>query len=80
MMLSCVAAVAIASFVGTKTSALQMHRAKDLLLQNVEALTTENSFMLARCKGNTCVCAKGVDENTGKEMIIHGHLEIILSV
>lgn len=81
MMLSCIAAVAIASFVGKKAFEPHAYEAKDLLLQNVEALTSENSVIISRCKGNTDVCAKGgVDEETGKEIIIHGKLIIIANI
>lgn len=80
MMLSCIAAVAIASFVGKKAFEPHAYEAKDLLLQNVEALTSENSLIISRCKGNTGVCAKGVDEVTGKEIILYGKLKIIVNI
>lgn len=40
MMLSCIAAVAIATIVGKKTFESQAYEAKSLLMQNVEALST----------------------------------------
>ncbi len=44
------------------------------LLKNVEALTFGEDVLTFHCKGNTEVCAKGTDENTGREFIIHGRL------
>jgi len=40
MMLSCIAAVAIAAFVGKKTFESHAYEASSLLMQNVEALAT----------------------------------------
>ena len=42
LLLPCIAAVAIATFVGTKTLKSNAYSANSLLLQNVEALTDDN--------------------------------------
>lgn len=47
---------------------------------NIEALTAgfeieaQGTFI---CEGNTGVCAKGKDENTGHDFIIHGTAKLI---
>lgn len=45
----------------------------ELMLANVEALANSEKAE-ATCEGNTSICAKGVDENTGHEFHIHGVL------
>ena len=50
----------------------------DLALANVEALAdineTDSSGQTLYCCGNEDTCAKGEDEDTGEECIIHGVL------
>ena len=50
----------------------------DLTLANVEALAdineTDSSGQTLYCCGNEDTCAKGEDEDTGEEFIIHGVL------
>ena len=50
----------------------------DLMLANVEALAdineTDSSGQTLYCCGNEDTCAKGEDEDTGEEFIIHGVL------
>ena len=45
-----------------------------LMLANVEALAASEDVAVVTCEGNTSICAKGVDENTGHEFYIHGKL------
>lgn len=60
MMLSCIAAVAIASFVGKKAFEPHAYEANDLLLQNVEALGSDFGEDWNRkdydCVAVTCQC------------------------
>lgn len=44
----------------------------ELMLTNVEALAASEAVVVVTCEGNTSICAKGVDENTGHEFHIHG--------
>lgn len=44
----------------------------ELMLTNVEALAASEAIVVVACEGNTSICAKGVDENTGHEFYIHG--------
>lgn len=44
----------------------------ELMLTNVEALAASETVVVVTCEGNTSICAKGVDENTGHEFTIHG--------
>ena len=50
----------------------------DLAMANVEALAdineTDSSGQTLYCCGNEDTCAKGEDEDTGEEFIIHGVL------
>lgn len=46
----------------------------ELFLMQIEALAKDESNMEFRCKGNTGDCAKGKDEETGHDFIIHGEL------
>ena len=50
----------------------------ELAMANVEALAdineTDSSGQTLYCCGNEGTCAKGVDENTDEEFIIHGAL------
>lgn len=42
---------------------------------NIEALSlSPEASGTFYCEGNKSTCAKGIDENTGKELIIHGKL------
>ncbi len=50
-MLSCIAAVAIAAFVGKKTFGSQTSEASNLLMQNVEALADNESDSDLSCTG-----------------------------
>lgn len=60
MMLSCIAAVAIASFVGKKAFEPHAYETNDLLLQNVEALGSDFGEDWNRkdydCVAVTCQC------------------------
>lgn len=70
-MLSCIAAVAIASFVGKKAFEPHAYETNDLLLQNVEALTTENSLWFSNLR--TVECTK-YELNTGGAFYYRGAL------
>ena len=58
MMLSCVAAVAIISFAGKKYVESPVDGTNDLLLQNVEALTMENSLWFSNLRTVECTLSK----------------------
>ena len=59
MMLSCIAAVAIATVVGKKTFESHAYETSNLLMQNVEALATESEGIIphVRCVGTKYTCA-----------------------
>lgn len=61
MMLSCIAAVAIATVVGKKTFESHAYETNDLLMQNVEALAseTEGGNDMGRLKQVSCTCSNG---------------------
>ena len=56
MMLSCIAAVAIATVVGKKTYESHAYETNSLLMQNVEALTNNESEGQSECKGLLGIC------------------------
>lgn len=47
----------------------------DLDITNVEALSRGDANVTFYCEGNTSICAKGHDENTNKDFVIHGVLK-----
>lgn len=66
-----VCAIALAYQISTK------HSVSSIVACNIEALSQSPEITgTFYCKGNTSTCAKGIDENTGKEFIIHGKLTL----
>ena len=61
VMLPCIAAVAIAAFVGKKTSGLNAYGSSSLLMQNVEALASDDDGVNneERLKQVSCTCTNG---------------------
>lgn len=70
MMLSCIAAVAIATVVGKKTFESHAYETNNLLMQNVEALSTpsdDGGINKKGCKTNSTIIQR-------TDICIHGHL------
>lgn len=57
MMLPCIAAVAFATVVGKKTFESHAYETNSLLMQNVEALTDNESDGKSTCKGLLGTCS-----------------------
>ena len=55
--LPCIAAVAIATFVGKKTFESHAYETSSLLMQNVEALTANESKGNSKCNGLLGLCS-----------------------
>ena len=70
-MLSCIAVVAIATFVGTKTLKSNAHEENSLLAQNVEALSDVEAIMGREATPSTtnCYVYKGGKLVTGKKAV-----------
>ena len=47
----------------------------DLDMANVEALSRSDASVTLYCEGNTNICAKGHDEITNRDFVIHGVLK-----
>ena len=47
------------------------------LTSNLEALEFQENKVIGICEGNVGTCAKGFDENTGHDFIIHGIAKIL---
>lgn len=70
MMLSCIAAVAIATVVGKKTFESHAYETSNLLMQNVEALSTPNDD--GGINKRRCKTVSTIKQRTDR--CIHGHL------
>lgn len=57
LMLPCIAAVAIATFVGKKALESHAYETNSLLMQNVEALTDNESEGKSKCGGALGICS-----------------------
>ena len=69
-------ALLIAAAIGAMESKKSEAGLSDLAMANVEALATrEGPGYTFYCCGNTNTCAKGIDQDTGNEFIIHGTLK-----